>query len=307
MSETTPAVTISDLTVRFGAFPAVDRLNLAIAATSITAILGPNGAGKTTTLEVCEGLRRPSTGRVSVLGTNPWRANAAHRARVGVMLQTAGIPSGLRAIEAVRAAAALYATPAPIDAMVERLRLHEIGARPYRRLSGGEKQRVGLAVALVGRPDLVILDEPTSGMDPLMRQETWALLQDVRDAGGTVVVTTHHIDEAAQLADSIALVAEGQLVRQASPSEFAASAAYVVTFTAAPGVSLDALTQASDAINAHETAPGQYRVTATSETGVLQRIDHWATATGQTPTDLTAGRLRLEDIVLQLVDWGAAR
>lgn len=303
------AIRIQDLVVAFGSLRAVDGLTLDVPRGRITAILGPNGAGKTTTLDVCEGLRPATSGSVTVLGRDPWRADAAHRARIGVMLQATGVPSGLRALEAVQAAATLYALPAPLDPLIERLGLAELGKRPYRRLSGGEKQRVGLAIALVGRPDLVILDEPTSGMDPLHRQQTWQVLTALRDQGTTVVITTHQIDEAETLADEIALIARGHLVRRGSPGSFTRDARYVITFDSTPGLALDRVIAASGCSidEANETTPGHYRITAATETGALNAVQEWSHAQGAVLTGLRAGRLSLEDVVLDLVDWSTPR
>lgn len=303
------AIRIQDLVVAFGSLRAVDGLTLDVPRGRITAILGPNGAGKTTTLDVCEGLRPSTSGSVTVLGRDPWRADAAHRARIGVMLQAAGVPSGLRALEAVQAAATLYASPAPLEPLIERLGLAELGKRPYRRLSGGEKQRVGLAIALVGRPDLVILDEPTSGMDPLHRQQTWQVLAALRDQGTTVVITTHQIDEAESLADEIALIARGHLVRRGSPDSFTRGARYVITFDSTPGLALDSViaSRGSSIDEASESAPGHYRVTAATEAGALAAVQEWSHAQDAVLSGLRAGRLSLEDVVLDLVDWATPR
>jgi ABC-2 type transport system ATP-binding protein len=303
------ALSIRDLTVAFGSVIAVDGLTLDVTSGSITALLGPNGAGKTTTLDVCEGLRPATSGTVSVLGRDPWRADADHRARVGVMLQAAGIPSGLRAIEAVRTAASLYAFPLPLDSLIERLGLADLGRRPYRRLSGGEKQRVGLAVALVGRPELVILDEPTSGMDPLHRQQTWQLLSELRSAGTTVVITTHQIDEAESIADEIALIARGRLVQQGAPATFTGDAPYTVSFAAPPRLPIEQLlTTPGIAVDeATEASSGAYRVIAAQESGVLAAVTGWGQANGVTLQNVRAGRASLEDVVLNLVDWAETR
>lgn len=303
------ALEIRNLTVNFGTLAALDGLDLVVRHGSLTALLGPNGAGKTTTLDVCEGLRRATSGSVVVLGQEPWGADAQHRARIGVMLQTSGIPSGLRALEAVQAAAALYAHPAPLGPLVERLGLGELGRRNYRRLSGGEKQRVGLAVAMIGRPDLLILDEPTSGMDPLYRQRTWQLLSELRDQGTTVVMTTHQIDEAESVADDIALIAGGRLVLQGTTDSFTQGARYEVTFEAAPGLPITGILGQGQATihEASETTAGCYRVSAADEDGVMSAVLQWCHGVGAEPARLRAGRLRLEDVVLGMVDWGASR
>lgn len=219
-----PAVKIAGLVKHYGDKPAVDGLDLTIARGAITAVLGPNGAGKTTTIETCEGYRRPDAGTVRVLGLDPVAQNAALRPRIGVMLQSGGVYAGARAVEMLRHTAALHAHPLDVDALVERLGLGSCGRTAYRRLSGGQQQRLALAMAVVGRPELVFLDEPTAGLDPQARRATWELVRDLRRDGVTVVVTTHHMDEAEQLADQVAVIDRGRVIATGSPEELCAAA-----------------------------------------------------------------------------------
>ncbi|MFT3871750.1 MAG: ABC transporter ATP-binding protein [Nocardioides sp.] len=213
------AVEVAGLVMRYGEKTAVDGLTLGVARHSITAVLGPNGAGKTTTLETCEGYRRPQQGSVRVLGLDPIADRARLLPRIGVMLQEGGAWSGVRAEEMLRHLARLHAHPLEVEMLVDRLGLAECGRTPYRRLSGGQQQRLGLAMALVGRPELVFVDEPTAGMDPHARRTTWELLEEIRRDGVTVVLTTHHMDEAERLADVVHILDHGRLVASGTPAE----------------------------------------------------------------------------------------
>jgi ABC-2 type transport system ATP-binding protein len=203
----------------YGDVVAVDGLDLVIERGTITSVLGPNGAGKTTTLETCEGYRRPQSGSVRVLGLDPVAQRRQLLPRIGVMLQQGGAWSGVHAMEMLRHVASLHAHPLDVDALGERLGLGPCGRTPYRRLSGGQQQRLGLAMAVVGRPELVFVDEPTAGLDPQARHTTWDLLRELRLAGVTVVLTTHYIEEAERLADSVHIIDRGRLVMSGTPAE----------------------------------------------------------------------------------------
>ncbi|MEZ5094151.1 ABC transporter ATP-binding protein [Nocardioides sp.] len=214
-----PAVVVDDLVMRYGTTTAVDGLSLEVARHTITAVLGPNGAGKTTTLETCEGYRRPQRGSVRVLGLDPHRDHRELAPRLGVMLQQGGAWGAARVEEMLRHLARLHAHPLDVGLLVERLGLQDCGRTPYRRLSGGQQQRLGLAMAVIGRPELVFVDEPTAGMDPHARRATWELLEDLRTDGVTVVLTSHHMEEAERLADHVHIVDRGRLVGSGSPAE----------------------------------------------------------------------------------------
>jgi ABC-2 type transport system ATP-binding protein len=205
--------------MRYGDVVAVDGLDLTIDRGTITAVLGPNGAGKTTTLETCEGFRRPQAGSVRVLGLDPVAQRRELLPRIGVMLQQGGAWSGVHALEMLRHVASMHAHPLDVPALSERLGLDECGRTPYRRLSGGQQQRLGLAMSVVGRPELVFVDEPTAGLDPQARRTTWDLLSELRAAGVTVVLTTHYIEEAERLADLVHIIDRGRLVVSGTPAE----------------------------------------------------------------------------------------
>ena len=221
-----PAVAVTDLVMRYGATTAVAGLSLTVERGSITAVLGPNGAGKTTTLETCEGFRRPQQGVVRVLGLDPVRQRRELMPRIGVMLQSGGAWPGARAEELLGHAAALHARPLPVGLLLERLSLGDCARTPYRRLSGGQQQRVALAMAVIGRPELLFVDEPTAGLDPVARRTTWALLEEMRADGVTVVLTTHHMEEAERLADVVHIVDHGRLVASSTPSGLTAEGRY---------------------------------------------------------------------------------
>ena len=209
---------------RYGAVTALADLALTAPSGAVTALLGPNGAGKTTTVEICAGLRKPDAGHVRVLGLDPLRDHEQLRAHVGVMPQTggsgaAGIYPAVRPREVLRLFADLYADPLDPDALLDRLDLTQAAGTPWRRLSGGEQQRLSLALAIVGRPSLVFLDEPTAGLDVHGKHATWALVEDLRAAGVAVVLTTHAMDDAERLADHVVIVDHGRAVAAGTPQE----------------------------------------------------------------------------------------
>jgi ABC-2 type transport system ATP-binding protein len=215
---------VDGLEKRYGAVTALAGLSLTAPAAAVTAVLGPNGAGKTTTVEICAGLRRADAGDVRVLGLDPARDSDALRAQVGVMPQTggsgaAGIYPAVRPREALRLFANLYANPLDPEALLDRLDLTSAAATPWRRLSGGQQQRLSLALAIVGRPSLVFLDEPTAGLDVHGKHATWSLVEDLRAAGVSVVLTTHAMDDAERLADHVVIVDRGRTVAAGTPRE----------------------------------------------------------------------------------------
>jgi ABC-2 type transport system ATP-binding protein len=203
------AVRVADLVVRFGRRVVLDGLSLEAETGALTAVLGPNGAGKTTLIRCCTHLVQPLSGDITVLGLPVGSRQLA--GRIGLMPQSAGSWSGIKAGELLRYLAGLYANPLPVPALIERLGLADCAKTPYRRLSGGQQQAVNLAGALVGRPELVFLDEPTAGMDPHARRATWLLLRELRANGVTMLLTTHAMDEAEALADQVFIVDHGRV------------------------------------------------------------------------------------------------
>ena len=202
---------------RYGPVTAVDGLTLTAGAGQVTAVLGPNGAGKTTTIEVCEGYRGVDAGTVRILGLDPMRAAAALRPRVGVMLQSGGIPPAVPALEYLKTLSRFHVKPHEPAWLLDIVGLSGLAKTPYKRLSGGQQQRLSLAAAVIGRPELVFLDEPTAGLDPQARHATWDLVSALRHDGVGVVLTTHFMDEAERLADHVVIIDHGRAVAAGSP------------------------------------------------------------------------------------------
>lgn len=219
VSAPVPPVVVDGVTHHYGSKLALDGMSWQAPQGAITCVLGPNGAGKTSIMEMAEGLRRPESGTVRVLGTDPWRADATHRRRVGVMLQDGGLPGSVKPLRLLEHVARLYDAGSDFPALVEELGIDEFRHTSIRRLSGGQRQRVALAAALVGRPDVVFLDEPSAGLDPHARLDVWELVRRTRDRGCCVVVTTHSFEEADRLADRVIIVAAGSVAAQGTVSE----------------------------------------------------------------------------------------
>lgn len=299
MSAPAPAVQIEALVKTYGDVRAIDAVDVTVRPGSITALLGPNGAGKTTLVECCVGLRRPDAGTVRVLGASP--GSSGLRARVGVMLQEgAGLYPGARGGELLAHLASLYARPADAEELVTRLGLSDVLRTPVRRLSGGERQRLAMAAALVGRPELVFLDEPTAGLDPHARQVTLGLLDDLRSAGVTVVLTTHQIAETEYLYDDVVLIDRGRVVAAGSPASLVGDARGTVTFSGNPSLPVADLVAALPAsASVAEVSHGRYRVEGTVDPAVLTTIASWCARHEIAADDLTIGRRGLEDVFLE--------
>ena len=214
-------IRVHDLSRAFGRVVALEGVSWSAQPGQITCLLGPNGAGKTTTVEIAEGLQFADSGTVEVLGTSPWRAPAEHRARVGVMLQDGGLPQSVKPIALLHHLAQLYADPADVQELAHELGITEFADTTIRRLSGGQRQRVALAAALVGRPEVLFLDEPTAGLDPHIRRTVWELITRTARAGATVVVTTHSFEEAERLGDHLVIMARGRTLAAGPPAEVA--------------------------------------------------------------------------------------
>ena len=297
-----PAVEIRDLAMRYGDVTAVDGLTLTVEAGTVTAILGPNGAGKTTTIETCEGFRRPQSGEVRVLGSDPITDARALRPRVGVMLQSGGAWVGVRAHEMLRHMASLYANPLDVEAVIERLGLGSCGTTTYRRLSGGQQQRLSLAMALVGRPELIFLDEPTAGLDPQARRATWDLIEELRDAGVTTVLTTHFMDEAEALSDQVFIVDAGRVIASGTPAELVhAGEQNTMRLVTEPNLDTAKLAAAlPDETTVREIQPGHYAITGAISPGLLAGVATWCADHGVLAESISVQRQTLEDRFLEL-------
>jgi len=297
-----PAVEVAGLVKRYGATTAADGVSLTVQRGTVTAVLGPNGAGKTTTLETCEGYRRPDGGRVRVLGLDPATEGAELRPRIGVMLQDGGCYPGARPLEMLRLIAAFHANPLEPRMLVDRLGLGPALRTTYRRLSGGQRQRLGVALAVVGRPELVFLDEPTAGLDPQGRRASWELVKQLRDDGVTVVLTTHHMDEAERLSDWVVILHHGRVVAEGTPDELTAGDAEdVVRFRGPSGLDLTTLRSAlSEDCVALESPPGTYRIEGQIDPQVLATLTAWCAQHGFLASGLAVQRRTLEDVYLDL-------
>ncbi|MDX6740555.1 ABC transporter ATP-binding protein [Actinocorallia sp. A-T 12471] len=293
-----PALEITGLVKRYGRTEAVAGLSFTARRGEVTALLGPNGAGKTSTLEICEGYRSHDGGTVRVLGLAP--GDRALRARVGVMPQTGGVPGTAKAGEFLRLMASFHAHPLDPAALLARLGLTEHAATPYRRLSGGQQQRLSLAAAIVGRPELVFLDEPTAGLDPQARRATWDLVGDLRAAGVSVLLTTHFMDEAEQLADRIVIIDRGRVVADGPPAQLT-GAEHQLRFRARTGLGLDELLNALPAGSAAKESPaGHYLIEGEVGPELLATVTAWCAAHGVLAEDLRIERRTLEDVFLEL-------
>ncbi|MBV9380134.1 MAG: ABC transporter ATP-binding protein [Streptosporangiaceae bacterium] len=287
---------------RYGQLTAVDGLSLTARGGEITAILGPNGAGKTTTIEICEGYRRADGGTVRVLGLDPARDGRRLRPRVGVMLQSGGIPPSVPAGDYLRLLGRLHAHPADPVALLETVGLTAAARTPYKRLSGGQQQRLSLAASVIGRPELVFLDEPTAGMDPQARHATWDLISGLRAAGVSVILSTHFMEEAERLSDYVAIIDRGSLVASGTPAELTGSAGQL-RFRAEPGLDTDSLLTALPPGSAAKESPsGHYliEVHGAVEPALLAAVTAWCAERSVLPSSLRIESRTLEDVFLEL-------
>jgi ABC-2 type transport system ATP-binding protein len=301
VSAAVAAVEVVDHVKSYGGRRAVDGVSLAVPGGTVLALLGPNGAGKTTTVEICEGFRRPDSGLVRVLGRDPHDPDL--RPRVGVMLQDGvGGYTGATALELLHLFASYTRNPQPADQLLDAVGLTSVAGTPVKRLSGGQQQRLSLALALVARPELVFLDEPTAGMDPQARRATWELIRQLRSDGVSVVLTTHFLDEAEQLADHVVVVDAGRVVAEGSPTELTRTGAEgQIRFRAMAGLPLPSLLeQLPPGSSAVETDPGRYLVTGDVTPQFLATLTAWCATQEVLAEDLAVQRRSLEDVFLEL-------
>jgi ABC-2 type transport system ATP-binding protein len=294
---TVAAIVVRDLYKRYGETDAVAGVSFEIAEGEVYGLLGQNGAGKSTTVEILEGHRRATAGSVSVLGTDPADSGREFRDRIGIVLQSSGVEQQLTIREALRFYGSCYRDPRPIDEVVEMVGLTEkIDAR-IGTLSGGQRRRIDLALGIIGRPELLFLDEPTTGFDPVARRESWKLVQRLCEDGTTVLLTTHYLDEAEHLADRVGVLAGGRLIAQGTPDELMAAAPdATISFELPAATSSDQLRiPATASIEA-----GLVRIETEFPTAVLANITAAAVERGVELVGLSVRRPSLEDIFLQL-------
>ena len=306
-----PAIEVAGLVKRYGPRTVLDGVDLRVGPGEIVALLGPNGAGKTTLVEIVEGYRRVDAGRALVLGSDVAAGGPAQKARVGLMLQSGGLDPRSTPIDVLRLYAAFFERPRPPEAILSMVGLERVARTRVRRLSGGERQRLSLGLALIGEPDVLLLDEPTAGMDPEARQATRALIAGLRDEGRAILLTTHDLGDVERLADRVAILHGGRIRAAGSPAELMAGASEELRFrlhAAADAAALGRLAAAlggrpvgvdSDA-GAGRLGPS-YRVTGAGATadGIVE-VASWAAREGLLIVELRAGAASLEDRYLEI-------
>lgn len=295
------AIEVSGLVVRYGELTAVDGIDLVAGRGEVVALLGRNGAGKTSTVETLEGYRRRAQGEVRVLGLDPGSHADARllAARIGVMLQRGGVYPAMGPAEAVRLFASYYDSPEEPGALLDRVGLRGVARTPWRRLSGGEQQRLSLALALVGRPEVAFLDEPTAGVDPQGRQAIRSEIARLRGEGVCVLITTHELEEAERVADRIVIMDRGRIVAEGTLAELTSAAGAGLRFEAPAGLDVAGLAAELGA-PVTEGTPGVYTVGTKSSPSMIAALAAWLAERDLPLTGLRAGRERLEDVFLRL-------
>ncbi len=298
----TNAIEVRDLTKAYAHNQAVDGLTFDVARGEIFAILGPNGAGKSTAVEILEGHRTRDGGSVSVLGVDPATGGRAFRDRIGIVLQAAGIDKELTVGEVLDLYGSAYSRRRPADEVLAMVELVEKSDDRVSTLSGGQQRRVDLALGLIGDPELIFLDEPTTGFDPAARRRSWELIEALASKGTTVVLTTHYLEEAEYLADRVAVMASGKIVASGTPDELRASAdaGTVIRFTL-PAVDA-ALAGLLDPLVGNATGrDGKIEIVTAKPTADLAHVTAWAVSHGIELAGLSVESMNLEDVYLRLV------
>jgi ABC-2 type transport system ATP-binding protein len=298
-------VRVRDLRKHYGAVHALDGLTLTIEAGEVYALLGENGAGKSTAVEILEGHRTATSGMVEVLGVDPARAGRDFRDRIGIVLQSSGVESEFTVREVIQLYGGCYRNPRPLDEVVALVGLDEkIDAR-IGSLSGGQRRRVDLALGIVGRPDLLFLDEPTTGFDPAARRKSWDLIDALGTDGTTVLLTTHYLDEAEHLADRVGVLSHGRMIAEGSPDELIGRVSgTVVSFMLPDGLEPEvAASTLGDLLGSEVRLSGRL-VEANVElpTAAVHRLTGWALGEGHELESLSVTRVSLEDVYLSLTD-----
>ena len=290
------AIVVDGLRKSYGAVEAVRGVSFQVEEGEVFGLLGPNGAGKTTTVEILEGYRKRDAGNVSVLGIDPHTGGRKFRERVGLVLQEAAVPPMLSVTELVELYRGYYPAPRPAAEIIELVGLTEKAGERVRKLSGGQQRRLDVALGLVGDPELIFLDEPTTGFDPSARRAAWEVVRNMRKLGKTILLTTHYMDEAQFLADRICVIAAGKVVAQGTPETLRAGSEQLthVRFELPDGVAVTALPLAArldDGVALIETA---------TPTRTLHDLTTWALGQGLELPNLEVARPSLEDVYLEL-------
>jgi ABC-2 type transport system ATP-binding protein len=294
-----PVISVRGLRKRYGAVEAVRGIDLEVRRGEIFAFLGPNGAGKTTTVEILEGFRERTDGEVRVLGVDPARAGTAWRNRVGAVLQETEPEPGLTVRECLQLFAGYYEQPREIEETIALVGLEQKADSLAPQLSGGQRRRLDVALALIGDPELIFLDEPTTGFDPSARRAAWSVISGLRELGKTVFLTTHYMDEAENLADRIAVIAGGRIVAQGTPRSLGGRErmAARIAFTLPEGIALPAeLREAASRVD------GRVVLESERPLPILKALADWAVERGLDLPDLDVRRPSLEDVYLEVTE-----
>jgi ABC-2 type transport system ATP-binding protein len=296
-------IEVSGLRMSYGGFEAVRGVDLRVRRGEIFTFLGPNGAGKTTTVEILEGHRKRTGGDVRVLGVDPQHADRDWRARVGVVLQASRVEQELTVRECLELYAGYYPAPRSVEDTIELVGLKAKADTRGGLLSGGQQRRVDVALGLIGDPELVFLDEPTTGFDPSARRAAWEMIDGLRKLGKTIFLTTHYMDEAEALSDRIAVLNAGQIVAEGTPSALGGRdrAAYQITLTLPEGVTIDELPAAAGSASALNES-GRVLIVAEQVMPALHALSGWAIDRGYEIADLALRRPALEDVYLALTE-----
>jgi ABC-2 type transport system ATP-binding protein len=293
-----PAIEARGLVMRYGDREVLHGIDLVVPHGMVVGFLGPNGAGKTTTVEILEGYRRRTAGQAAVLGMDPAAGGRELRERIGIVLQETGHNPDLTVRETVRQFAGYYRRPRPVDEVIGLVGLDEAADRRIRALSGGQRRRLDVGLALVGDPELVFLDEPTTGFDPAARRQAWEVIAGLRELGKTILLTTHYMDEAQALADRVAIIAAGRIVAEGTPADLAAAQRSTeIRFILPAEVTPAELPRVSGGIT---TRGRNVELSTDDPTGDLLALTGWAAGRGAALDGLTVTRPSLEDIYLTL-------